>query len=485
MPERIVLATRKFMSQGQESFALLSGDWNPLHMDTVAARRTAAGAPVVHGVHLILWMANVLEQSLNPGNSITAIKAKFTKWVYVGDTADLILLRRDESNVRLQVEVKGLPVTSAAFTLGQRSAQGVTSISDTVAELDARPIAADRDLTELAHMAGFLPFAGPQQALGQMFPRAAVVLGLLEMAGLACTTRLVGMECPGLNSIFAGLDVHFSDDADRKPGLDFGVTSVDERFRFIKIKISGAGLRGTIDAFARVPPVAQATMTDVMKAVEVGEFANSHALIVGGSRGLGEFCAKAIAGGGGKVTITYATGKTEAERVAQEINDCGGECEVLHYDVRNPAAAQLRDVSTPPDHLYFFATGTIFKPRAKGLDYEILDSFLDFYVKGFYSLCLALGGFLDRRLVAFYPSSVFVEERPDGMLEYAMAKSAGEVLCSELPRLVPGLRVVTRRLPRLPTDQTASVLPVKGASVAEVMLPILREVYACGRVATY
>ncbi len=34
---------RRFTEHDQERFARFSGDWNPMHMDLIAARRTQAG----------------------------------------------------------------------------------------------------------------------------------------------------------------------------------------------------------------------------------------------------------------------------------------------------------------------------------------------------------------------------------------------------------------------------------------------------------
>jgi hypothetical protein len=81
----------------------------------------------------------------------------------------------------------------------------------------------------------------------------------------------------------------------------------------------------------------------------------------------------------------------------------------------------------------------------------------------------------------FYPSSAAVAERPRGMLEYAMAKAAGETLCSELNSAWPPLRVTVSRLPRLPTDQTASVFTTPLPSPASCLLPIVRTVQAWPR----
>src|SRR5271163_3454397 len=45
-----------FTVTDQARFAALTGDFNPMHMDPIAARRTPAGAPVVHGIHTLLWL---------------------------------------------------------------------------------------------------------------------------------------------------------------------------------------------------------------------------------------------------------------------------------------------------------------------------------------------------------------------------------------------------------------------------------------------
>ena len=74
----------------------------------------------------------------------------------------------------------------------------------------------------------------------------------------------------------------------------------------------------------------------------------------------------------------------------------------------------------------------------------------------------------------FYPSSVAVEKRPKGITEYAMAKAAGEILCADLMAAHRRLRIAAPRLPRIMTDQTATVPPVPAADPVETMLGLLR-----------
>jgi hypothetical protein len=253
------------------------------------------------------------------------------------------------------------------------------------------------------------------------------------------------------------------------------VTETDPRFNSIEQEIAGGGLTGTVSGFARTPPVEQATMESLVGVVAPDEFKGSLALIVGGSRGLGELTAKLIATGGGHVLITWQSGRDDAERVAEEIRSFGGTCETLAYDARKPADEQLAFLAEAPTYAYYFATPAIFRTQSEMFSSERLNEFLSVYVDGFWQLARFLR---TRRpdISLYYPSSIAVTERPKGMTEYTMAKSAGEVLCADMNASLSPLRVFVSRLPRLPTDQTATVTPVEAADPLATMLPIIREV---------
>jgi hypothetical protein len=285
---------------------------------------------------------------------------------------------------------------------------------------------------------------------------------------------LVGMVCPGLHSIYGDLTVEACNEQDPQDRLGFQVVSTEPRFRLVRMAIEGGGLVGSIKTAARMPPAPQASSSELSGAVERDEFAGSTALVVGGSRGLGEVTAKLLAAGGAQVIITYRVGSDEADAVAQDIRASGGTCETLAYDTGSPAEAQLAGLERAPTHAYYFATPTIFRAQSALFERARLDAFLDVYVDGFARLAEALRA-VRNDVSLFYPSSVYVEERPRGMIEYAMAKAAGETLCSEMNLAWAPLRVVFGRLPRLPTDQTASVIETKFPSPVASLLPFVRE----------
>ena len=221
-------------------------------------------------------------------------------------------------------------------------------------------------------------------------------------------------------------------------------------------------------------------MAAIEHLVATDEFKAAVALVVGGSRGLGEITAKLIAAGGGRVIITYASGRHDAERIAAEINRWGGRCSIITYDAREDADRQMRTLEWPPTHVYYFATPTISRRKADILVRERLDEFNEFYVHGFLRLVDAALHLRPSGISAFYPSTVYVQNRPAEMTEYAMSKAMGVILCADIPKYRRGVRVLMRRLPRVATDQTASIIPVLSQDPLSVMLPIIREMHQSG-----
>jgi hypothetical protein len=190
-----------------------------------------------------------------------------------------------------------------------------------------------------------------------------------------------------------------------------------------------------------------------------------------------------VAAGGGVPTITYASGRADAEKVQARISAWGGKAGLLQYDARSGPAEQIAGLDQATTHLFYFATSTIYRPKQSVLSGAILAEFVQFYLQGFYDLCVALIGMRGSapgNLIVLYPSTVFIDERPSGMTEYAMAKAAGEHLCTDMNMYLEGIHIVAHRFPKLPTDQTAGVIPERDTDAMEAMLPVMREMIRLG-----
>src|ERR1700681_3331284 len=95
--DRKSLATRRFGMAEQLGFAALSGDYNPMHVDPLAARRTQPGARVVHGIHALLWALDELAAAGAIDGELCEIGAQFRKFIYLDVPCDLVVARRDAS----------------------------------------------------------------------------------------------------------------------------------------------------------------------------------------------------------------------------------------------------------------------------------------------------------------------------------------------------------------------------------------------------
>jgi NAD(P)-dependent dehydrogenase (short-subunit alcohol dehydrogenase family) len=439
-----------------------------------------AGAPVVHGINLLLWALDSLAAAKPDLPPLCGLRACFNKFVYQDECVDVALTQQSPSGARLIISVGGATRSKITIAFGDAVEDCPAWSASSLELMPFSPVPLNLSFEQMSGRSGRISFQMTSEDAMAHFPAAARWLGARRIAALAASTNLVGMVCPGLHSIYRELSIRTCVESIPQDFLAFRVSETDSRFRSVDHEIVGGGLTGTAYSSARTPPVGQASMKALTGLVAPEEFAGSVALIVGGSRGLGELTAKLIATGGGSVIVTWKTGREDAERVAQEIRSAGRACETLPYDARKPAAEQLAVLTAAPTHAYYFATPAIFRPQAGIFVAERLEEFLGVYVDGFWQLSQVLRT-RQPRLSLFYPSSVFITERPEGMTEYTMAKAAGEVLCAEMNAFQAPLHVTVCRLPRLPTDQTASITPAETADPLETMLPIVREVQSWPR----
>lgn len=462
---------RRFTLEDQAEFAALSGDFNPMHVDPIAARRLLYGRPIVHGVHLLLWALDRASSARGKTLLIERLSAEFRKPVAVDVPATL------------RIEPEADKDTCEVLAAGAVAARIEVTWTEVDLEPAARwrPAAITRDVPRdvpaegLADARGILTLAADHDLVECRFPSLAARVSLASLAELLATTRLIGMTCPGLHSIYKSMALErTSDTAPNHGELRYAVERYDARFRLARIGVRGPTLGGVLEAFHRPAPMAQSSAAELAALVRPGEFARMSALVVGGSRGIGEVAAKLLAAGGARVALTFARGAEEASAVRDDIRSNGGHAEAFALDATDAAASTdaIREYLGTVTHLLYFASTPIFVAERTKFDPALFEAFCRVYVAGFSRLVdallpLGLSG-------ALYPSSVAVEELPADMGEYAAAKAAGESLCAYLAKTRRGLGIRVPRLPRIATDQTRSLAPVKDRPAAEVLLPELR-----------
>lgn len=469
------LGEKRFSGEDQSRFAALSGDHNPMHVDPVFARRTQFGRQVVHGIHTLLWgLDRFFDAAQAPRPS--ALKVRFAKPTFVGDVVRLAMAEARGDERRFEIIASDVTVATVSLMFGPASVARPILQSPLATTHSISP----RELTlaDIDGQAGSISLAAKPIGVADSFPVATRVLGGATISALLATSRLVGMECPGMHSIFAGLSVDVTQSDDAAQTLRWRVSRVDPRFRKVDLDISGGGIVGRLETFLRMPPTKQLPMREICAMVAPDEFSGQCALIVGGSRGLGEVAAKVVAAGGGTPVITYTVGREEAAALAAEIGAAGRHCQVMPFDVRLPAGPQLAALRVEPASFYYFAACSIFRRKSALYEPALMQEFTSFFVDGFYDLCSALRARQPGKLAGFYPSTVAIDPPVRDLTEYALAKLAGEALCARLQSFLPDLEIIVDRLPRIQTDQTATLVPVVSASPLDVLLPIVRKVQA-------
>lgn len=462
-------------AEQSQQFAQLSGDFNPLHVDEVAARRTQYGSTVVHGIHLVLKTFDIITGEWDLLKwQVAGISSTFNNPVR---TSSIVRIRGQFEEDRMRIRVSAETQNNPAFTLildlkPVQSAQ-VHSFADQIFAANAP----DADSFPPQKRAGNVPLRLHQSTVLRLFPRLGHSQELV--ADLLATTQIVGMKCPGVDSIFSTLKLKRTEagSTEQASSMRYQVTKTDDRFNMVRVEVMGATYGGSIDAFFRARPVTQKKLTEILSLVSPGQFRNQHALVVGGSRGLGEVTAKLLLAGDATVTITYARGQADAQRIADEATQSGKRCAIAELKTnRLDDVLQLWLQNGGFTHVYYFASPPIAKNQSGHWQPTQFDVYTATYVDAFAALAetlLTAKTTNANKTQFFYPSTIFLQGAEPGFAEYCVAKAAGESLCQALAAQYK-TNIATPRLPRMRTDQTSSLTDSDAPDALPIMLDALK-----------
>jgi hypothetical protein len=455
-------------------FAEASGDFNPLHLDPTTARRYPFGRTIIHGVHGLLKTLDLLAAHRASPLCLESLKARFIKPVSQGERVEVTVRDCSDDSVALELLSQGRRVETLELGLASDPSAEQPAVTSEPQNLEPRELKPE----EAADLTGQLELVWQADAFRALFPNLAEFASLAQCQSLMGTTQLVGMICPGLNSVFAGLSFDFQAGYRGHSTLDYRVKHIDTRFSRALIDVAGPAGQGEIEAFFRAAPVDQASAADIATLVDPATFHSCRALIVGGSRGAGEVLSKLLAAGGAEVLLTYNSGGADADRVRNEITAAGGRCSAEHYNVleKNIPSAVLQP-DKPFTHLFYFASPTIEKSETSEWNHDLFAKYCRFYVEGMANLLLALlrqPGMKAQSLSVFVPSTCFLDDPKKGFAEYIAAKAAAETVASQFTLLAPSWRVEMPRLPRMLTDQTSAVMSGSALDNARLLLQHLQ-----------
>lgn len=461
-----------------QSFARLSGDFNPLHLDPIIARRLSFGTTVNHGVHVLM---HALDQVLNTGLSTSGLKnlkVVFHSPVLTGAPFSVEVTKNSTEMLGFVIRCEGKKVQTVRIAWAREgNGPSINAGADTPTEA-----CEELSFEEAAGAHGTTPLGYDHALLTQMFPALASGLPDIQLTSLLAATRIIGMHCPGYHSLFIQIGLDFEDaerelDSGPKAAAVYRVGRSDKRSSYLDVVVEGPGMSGNLVALYRPPPVPQPAFATVAQNVDAGEFVGQRALVIGGSRGLGEVAAKIIAAGGGEVWLTYATGADDAKTIVTEIKAAGGTCGSFMLDATKPpvSAPSVPGAGWRPTHLYFFATPTIAPNKTGTWDQALYDRFRAFYVDGFKNTVETIRDWWPTdHLRIFLPSTLYIDDPQDGLEEYVQAKVDSETAARELAVTHPELSLSVHRLPPMATDQTNTYWDVEQDSALPVLAQLLR-----------
>ena len=467
------LAKYQFNMEDQNFFAKVSGDYNPIHTDSVYSRRTMFGKIVVHGIHGVIWaLDNYLSILDDATFSIQSLKVSFIATIDLVDGVEVYLVEHSDSAFKLEIrnQEEVVTVIDGALEMVQFDRDDYLPASGAVS------LCQDLVFEEMVDRAGVVDLFLNTPLLFGRYPNLKKILPI-QISQVLSTSKIVGMECPGEHSLFGSLDLKFHkvDLGTSFKTIGYETVKSNKRYSSITLKVEGDGVFGSIRCIIRPAPMQQAGMAVVASMISEQEFRKQKALIIGGSRGLGEAAAKIIAAGGGECTITYKRGKDDALKVVAEIKKHGGFCESAELDVLSDSIGIRGEVDFKSlTHLYYFATPLITLSSKRIFSCDSFDEFNRFYIRGFFELIEHLSPLVASPLKIFYPSTVFLDTLDKNSLEYCASKAAAETVCRYLEEHTEN-RFFVPRLPKVRTDQTNSILPLKLENPTTVLLKSIRE----------
>jgi hypothetical protein len=448
-----------FRSYDQNIFADFSGDRNPIHINKEYARRAPVGAPIVHGIHVVLWALNLLV-----GKHNIFFKEIFVKFHYPIYLDEMVSCRLNNGKTKIEVYSENIIYVSISLTVASHMNIYKGDFGGRVTKIPLNELL----ISDISEMKRVEFHHNVSLALVEhMFPNLFNKIGSTIVGEIGSLSAVVGMLIPGLHSIFSSFKLRFG--SFEKRFID--VTKVDARFGLVVLNVVTDNLSADLSTIVRAAPVTSVPLNCMLNSnLPKLDLNGRNILIIGGTRGLGCYTTKLMALMGANVTFTYANSIEDAITLKKEINKGGYINNFVHFDANSPNFNEL--FICKPEIIFYFATPKIFVKRSKLFEEILYSRFRKFYVEVLEKI-LAFSVASNVRGV-FVPSTVAIDENTDSMREYIKAKYEGENLLTRYASNET-LIIQSPRIPRMLTDQTATNLMVHSHDMHKVMLPLISE----------
>ncbi|ENY5691891.1 MaoC/PaaZ C-terminal domain-containing protein [Campylobacter lari] len=442
-----------------EIFSYTSGDFNPIHLDEDFAKNSYFNGQIVYGIYqLFLTIEFFFKKNCKNTIKIKTIKSNFINPLFKNQKFRIIKKYQKNNVLKYEIIDKNQIFSKIEFEI-----ENETEIENIFLKHIKFKKNKPNNIKSLQNENCSEELNYNKELFKKLFPLCSMYLNSRNIAVLIASTRLIGMKIPGLDSIYSGLNLDFSEcDTNNKLLFNF---KKHHNIECYMINILSP-CKGSIKAFIRPQLIKNTTYSSLKvkypNLQKTNFFVNQKALIIGASSGFGNVCTKLLALGGATIIATYNS------NYPREVIP---NCTFIPLDVLNVDKNFIDTIKKfNPTHIYYFATPKISSQNSQ-FNKKILYNFMQYYI---FALDKILK-YINPTLIFTSSSSSFVDDLPLDMKEYSMAKASMEVFIKYIEK-TKNIQVIAPRFPRAKTNQTLNLIPQDLKEVDELLYPELLKI---------
>jgi hypothetical protein len=228
-------------------FAECSGDFNPLHIDPVIAGRSRFGGTIVHGVHAFLRAVDIVLGATRKPAVFRSLRLKFHRPIPTDAPVDAMagVIGAKHS---LQLSCRGQLAQKDTFEWAEGTED--SGVAGCQSPFRREPL--KLTLEECGRAAGYVSTGFDGGLARHLLPSASQWLPAAQLGTILALSRIAGMECPGLNSLFFSCEGEFIHSAcstgQSGSDLSFHTIDTDERLSMVYIEVQSPSFRGRLQA---------------------------------------------------------------------------------------------------------------------------------------------------------------------------------------------------------------------------------------------
>jgi hypothetical protein len=224
-------------------FAEFSGDWNPLHTDREVAEKTICGAPLVHGMDLVIYALS----HLYPKNDNAILDSLFVEYKSPVRWGDEIDIEMDDGLVRVNTEgTQAITIFPKKYGF---NLQHKFSDPDFVLPNQLVYKYALEDIRKMVDDAYTGLVITPVSKRAYQFFAPEGTIAPYVITDLLNVSRIVGTRCPGYRSLCLAIALHRRKDPGQ-PGM-MHYHPFELKGRELYLHVEGTTLVGNVRVLVR------------------------------------------------------------------------------------------------------------------------------------------------------------------------------------------------------------------------------------------